>query len=152
MPVLTSDILLEDIQRDDIFEWLGNLDNHLLFLTPSVQKIEKISMNELSISLTTNIKNRSFLYTVHKKDDEHGGRRIKIITTGKRSTGILSYSLRTMKPSRNTMLTITWDYEVGSALGLLLNTVSLSKSYQRFLNDITAQIDKNTHWIPKTNL
>ena len=32
MPVMTKDILLEDVRRDDLFEWLGNMENHLSFL------------------------------------------------------------------------------------------------------------------------
>ena len=151
MPVLTSDILLEDIQRDDIFEWLGNLDNHLLFLSPFVDN-KQTHNDELSITLTTKFKKRIIGYHIHKKDDDHGGRRVKIITKGKRSTGVLSYSLRTMKPSRNTMLTITWDYEVGSALGIILNSISLSQSYQDFLDAITSNIEKNKDLIPKTIL
>ena len=136
MPVMTKDILLEDVRRDDLFEWLGNISNHLSFLKNAAKDVQQQSSNELTITLASKFKSRKVGYILTKKDDEHGGRRIRIQTTGKRSSGLLSYSLRTMKPSRNTMLTITWDYKSGSLLGMALEQLSLQESYETFLRSI----------------
>ena len=102
MPVLMSDILLEDVRRDDLFDWLGDLDNHISFLEQSTKSVQKKNTTELEIVIQAKFKTRTMGYIFEKKDDDHGGRRIQIRTTGKRSGGLFRYSLRTMKPSRNT--------------------------------------------------
>ena len=149
MPVMTKDILLEDVRRDDLFEWLGNIENHQVFLKSATKGIEQQSNTELTLTISSKFKSRQVGYILKKKDDEHGGRRIRIETTGKRSTGILSYSLRTMKPSRNTMLTITWDYKSGSILGMVLEQLSLQESYETFLLTILQNIKEGKDSIPK---
>jgi hypothetical protein len=148
MPVLMRDLLLEDVRRDDLFDWLGNLDNHILFLQQSTKKVEKKEEHELEIQIQAKFKTRTMGYIFEKKDDEHGGRRIRIRTTGKRNKGLLSYSLRTMKPSRNTMLTITWDYQAGSGLGMILNHISLQETHLKFMRLILENIEKNKKSIP----
>ncbi len=149
MPVMTKDILLEDVRRDDLFEWLGNMENHLSFLQKATKSVQQKSPNELTLTITTKFKSRQIGYILKKKDDEHGGRRIRIETTGKRSSGLLSYSLRTMKPSRNTMLTITWDYKSGSLLGMALEQFSLQESYETFIRTILQNIKDSKDSIPK---
>lgn len=149
MPVMTKDILLEDVRRDDLFEWLGNMENHLSFLNAAAKSVDQKSPNELTLTISSKFKARQVGYILKKKDDEHGGRRIRIETTGKRSSGLLSYSLRTMKPSRNTMLTITWDYKSGSLLGMALEQLSLQESYETFLGAILQNIKENKDSIPK---
>ena len=149
MPVMTKDILLEDVRRDDLFEWLGNIENHISFLKGAAKEVQNKSSTELSITIASKFKSREMGYILKKKDDEHGGRRVRIETTGKRSSGLLSYSLRTMKPSRNTMLTITWDYKSGSILGVALEQLSLHDSYETFLVSILHHIKENKDSIPK---
>ena len=149
MPVMTKDILLEDVRRDDLFEWLGNMENHISFLKSATRGLEQQSPTELTLTISSKFKSRKVGYILKKKDDEHGGRRIRIETTGKRSSGLLSYSLRTMKPSRNTMLTITWDYKSGSLLGMALEQLSLQESYENFLMTILNNIKDNKDSIPK---
>ena len=149
MPVMTKDILLEDVRRDDLFEWLGNIENHLSFLQSATKGVEKQSSTELTLTIASKFKSRQVGYILKKKDDEHGGRRIRIETTGKRSSGLLSYSLRTMKPSRNTMLTITWDYKSGSLLGMALEQLSLQESYETFLTTVLQHIKDHKDSIPK---
>ena len=143
MPVMTKDILLENVRRDDLFEWLGNLENHLSFLNNAAKKVQQKSPTELTLTVASKFKSRDIGYILKKKDDEHGGRRIRIETTGKRSSGLLSYSLRTMKPSRNTMLTVTWDYQSGSILGMVLDQLSLQESYETLIHTILSNIDQH---------
>lgn len=148
MPVMTKDILLENVRRDDLFEWLGNLENHISFLNHASKSVVQQSSTELTITIGSKFKSRQMGYILKKKDDEHGGRRVRIETTGKRSAGLLSYSLRTMKPSRNTMLTVTWDYQIGSLLGMLLDPLSLQESYDGFIQKILENIHQNKDTIP----
>ena len=151
MPVMTKDILLEDVRRDDLFEWLGNMENHISFLKGATKDVQQQSSTELTLTIASKFKSRQVGYVLKKKDDEHGGRRIRIETTGKRSNGLLSYSLRTMKPSRNTMLTITWDYKSGSILGMVLEQLSLQESYEDFLKAILQHIKEHKDSIPKVS-
>lgn len=149
MPVMTKDILLKDVRRDDLFEWLGNMENHISFLKSAAKEVHQKSPTELTLTIESKFKSRQVGYILKKKDDEHGGRRVRIETTGKRSSGLLSYSLRTMKPSRNTMLTITWDYKSGSLLGIALEQFSLQESYDLFLSIILQYITDYKDSIPK---
>ena len=140
MPVLTCDILLENVHRDLLFEELGNIDMHHKLLKEACGSLEKISDHELRFTIKGRFKSRTVGYLLSQKDDDHGGRRIRIETTGKRSQGRLSYSLRTMKPSRNTLITITWDYDPGTGLGLLLDPLSLRETYTGFIKTILSSL------------
>ena len=140
MSVITTDILLTNARRDEVFEWLGSLSNHQTFLEKVFPSIQKTSEDTLSVTLKTGFKKRTFSYIFEKKDDSHGGRRIKIKTKGKRAEGIMNYSLRTMKPSKNTLITITWDYSHGGGLGMLLNPLSLQEDYFDSIKKILKEI------------
>lgn len=140
MPVLTCDILLENVHRDLLFERLGSIDIHKEILKEACSDIKKVHDNELTFSIKGRFKSRSVGYRISQKDDDHGGRRIRIETTGKRSQGRLSYSLRTMKPSRNTLVTITWDYDPGSGLGLLLDSISLREHHTHFIKTVLSSL------------
>ena len=142
MSVITADILLSNARRDEVFAWLGNPANHPVFLTKVFSSLQEMSPSSFQLSLEAGFKKRTFLYTFDKKDDSHGGRRIRIQTSGKRAEGTISYSLRTMKPSRNTLLTITWDYSAGGQLGLLLNHLSIQQAYMACIKKILTEIDQ----------
>ena len=104
MPVITTDILLKQIKRDEVYDWLCDFSNHRQFLYTSFSIIstEPSDAEKLTISFKGGFKNRQMEYELIERDDNHGGRRIKIRVTGKRTTGTVKYSLRTMKPSSNT--------------------------------------------------
>ena len=64
-------------------------------------------------------------YRFVSADESHGGRRIIIETTGKRVAGKMHFSLRTMKPSTNTLVTLHLDYNPGGPLGSVINAAGL---------------------------
>ena len=140
MPVLTCDILLEGIQRDVLFERLCSMQTHSNILKGADAAPKEISTDHFDINISGRFKTRTMGYHIEKRDDEHGGRRVRIKTTGKRSSGLLSYSLRTMKPSRNTLVTLTWDYSPGDALGKILDAVSLQEAYRNFLKSLLSSL------------
>ena len=142
MPVLTCDILIEGIQRDALFEKLCSVQTHIAVLKRSNVFSKEIATDQLELTLSCRFKNRRIGYIIEKRDDEHGGRRIRIKTTGKRSGGLLSYSLRTMKPSRNTLVTLTWDYNSGGVLGGAIDVLSLRESYTQFLKEVLTSLTK----------
>ncbi|MEC7987343.1 MAG: SRPBCC family protein [Myxococcota bacterium] len=142
MSVVTADLLLTNARRDEVFAWLGDPTNHPSFLQNVFSQVEEESPDSFRISLKAGFKKRTFLYRFDQKDDSHGGRRIRIKTTGKRAEGTISYSLRTMKPSRNTLLTVTWDYSAGGQLGYLLNQLNIQQTYMEHIKKILGEIDR----------
>ena len=79
-------------------------------------------------------------YSLIERDDNHGGRRIKVKVTGKRTSGIVKYSLRTMKPSSNTMLTIHMDYESNGVVDWLLNKIALKQDLEDHWKRVASEI------------
>jgi hypothetical protein len=144
MAVITTDILIEGFRRDDVYAWLSNFQNHHHFLQGAFSEVESISETELILHYNGGFKQRSMTYSFLGPDDSHGGRRIKIKTSGKRTTGSLNYSLRTMKPSTNTLVTIHMDYEPGQMLGQLLDQNgirrTLENSFRSALSNLARSI------------
>lgn len=148
MAVLTRDILLTGIRRDVVFDWLGNFSNHKNFLENAFDNVKQVSDTSLELEFKAKFKKRTMTYTFLENDSSHGGRRVKIKTEGKRTTGLISYSLRTMKPSSNTLITMHLDYNPGKALGHALNALSinenLGKYFTRALESISTNISKTS--------
>ncbi|MEC8276438.1 MAG: SRPBCC family protein [Myxococcota bacterium] len=144
MAVITTDILIEGLRRDDVFAWLSDFENHKTILEDAFTQVEPTSNNELLLHYNGGFKQRSMTYSFIGPDDSHGGRRIRIKTGGKRTQGTLSYSLRTMKPSTNTLVTLHMDYEPGPMLGALLDQNgirrALENAYRTALSNILSHI------------
>jgi len=120
MTVLTRDILVQGLRRDDVFEWLANFAVHQEFLLAGFPALQVVDENTLSLPFTGGWKERTLMYRFVEADDNFAGRRIQIATDGKRLKGHLHFSLRTMKPSTDTMVTLHMDYDTGSLLGKVL--------------------------------
>ena len=148
MAVLTRDILLTGIRRDVVFDWLGNFSNHEKFLENAFENVKKVSDTTLELEFKAKFKKRTITYTFLENDSSHGGRRVKIKTEGKRTTGQISYSLRTMKPSSNTLITMHLDYNPGKGLGMALNAISihehLGKCFTKALENISKNISNSS--------
>ena len=133
MAIITKDILLTGVRRDDAFEWIGNPVNHDVILADAFDSMSGKN-GEYELGITTPGRKRKMGYRFTSKDAEHGGRRVLIETTGKRTTGKLNYSLRTMKPSRNTLVTIRLDYDPGGTLGEIINSTGLAEALDKGLD------------------
>ena len=133
MAIITKDILLTGVRRDDAFEWIGNPDNHDAILAGAFESVTG-GNGEYELGITTPGRKRTMGYRFASKDAEHGGRRVLVETSGKRTRGKLNYSLRTMKPSRNTLVTVRLDYEPGGTLGGLINSTGLAEALETGLN------------------
>ncbi|MBM76164.1 MAG: hypothetical protein CMK59_12245 [Proteobacteria bacterium] len=140
MPVITTDILLSGVRREEAFVWMSDFNNHAQFLNGAFDVNPTSDPESLELELTTKLKKRTLGYRLLKRDNSHGGRRIKIELSGKRTSGNLNYSLRTMKPSSNTLLTIHLDYSAGSALGVLIAELSLNQALEQSLKQVAQQI------------
>ena len=130
MPVITTDALIEGIRRDDVLEWLGKPENHQAFLERGFSKVEYKGNGHYQLGLRVGPRLLQLGYQFDRVDDSHGGRRVLCNTTGKRTQGVLNYSLRTSKPSRNTMITLRKDYKAGRLLGPLLDAAGIGKALE----------------------
>jgi len=144
MPVITTDVLIEGVRRDEVFQWLSDPENHDRFLAGTFDEVSREGDRAWSLTLKMPPKARTIGYEFLEPDDSHGGRRILCRTTGKRTGGKLNYSLRTMKPSSNTLVTLHADYSPGSLLGAVLDVTILRKTledrYQGVLDNMARVI------------
>ncbi|MEL6342594.1 MAG: hypothetical protein AAFV53_05640 [Myxococcota bacterium] len=146
MAVLTTDILLTGVRREAAFDWLGDPTNHLRILQNAFDGVHDNRDGDFSLRFAAPaFRRRTMGYRFLKKDDSHGGRRVLVETTGKRTAGNLNYSLRTMKPSTNTMVTLHMDYTPGDLLGQLIDAVTLRDALEErwkiVLRDLKAAIE-----------
>ena len=142
MAVITSDILLEGVRRDDAFEWLGDADNHRRILEGAFDDVKQTGAGQFDLTIRTAPRPRVMTYAFQSKDDSHGGRRVLVETGGKRTRGKLHYSLRTMKPSSNTLVTIHMDYDPGAVLGALLDATTLRGALEGCLKKILENVSR----------
>lgn len=146
MSVITLDILVEGIRRDDVLTWLSEFENHTSIMDAAFPKSKTTSENVISLPIQAGWKARTLEYNFIGKDDSHGGRRVLVTTKGKRMEGSLHYSLRTMKPSSNTMVTLHMDYNSGGVLGTVLKEdiqKNLEKYFKRALEQVKHLIEKD---------
>ena len=126
MSVITTDILIEGHPRDEVLTWLGNPANHGTILNGAYGGFTEKSANEFEVSIKGGIRTRPMGYRFEKVDEEHGGRRVHVSISGKRTNGKLHYSLRTMKPAANTLVTLHCDFDPGGpGIGMLAELLGL---------------------------
>jgi len=144
MPVITTDVLIEGVKRDEVFQWLSDPENHDRFLAGTFDEVSRDGDRSWSLTLKMPPRSRVIGYEFLEPDDSHGGRRVLCRTTGKRTAGKLNYSLRTMKPSSNTLVTLHADYSPGGFLGAALDVAVLRKTledrYQGVLDNMARVI------------
>ena len=68
MAIITKDILLTGIRRDDVFEWMGDPANHDLIVAGAFDTVSG-STGHYELSLTTPGKKRTMSYRFKSKDD-----------------------------------------------------------------------------------
>lgn len=131
MAVLTTDILLSGVRRDAAFDWLGEPNNHRHILVGAFDDVVENGPGDFRLAFRAPAaRKRTMGYTFTLKDDSHGGRRVLVDTSGKRTKGHLHYSLRTMKPSTNTLVTLHLDYEPGGVLGAIIDATALRQALE----------------------
>lgn len=125
MAVITSDILLEGVPRDTAFAWLSEAANVRKLLDGAFDGVRDEGPTQWSVDLKVQPKARQMGLRFLGPDASHGGRRVLLDATGKRTEGKVNFSLRTMKPSANTLVTVHMDYEPGAFLGALIDRAGL---------------------------
>jgi hypothetical protein len=131
MPVLTTDVLVEGHRRDDVLDWLAQPAHHGLLLQGAFDGVEEHAPGHYTLVLRVGPRPRRVDYRFDRVDADHGGRRVLVTTTGGRVDGRLHYSLRTVKPSTNTLVTLHLDYATGGPLGFLVEQLGLRAALER---------------------
>ena len=146
MAIITTDLLLTGIRRDDVFDWLGDPAHHDAIVKGAFDSVSG-SAGSYELGLSTPGRKRSMGYKFLSNVDSHGGRRVIIQTTGMRTEGQLNFSLQTMKGATKTMVTVRMDYNPGGALGGFVNSSGLSAALEpglkRMLQNIEAAIPRD---------
>jgi hypothetical protein len=142
MPVITTDILIEGVRRDDVLEWLAMPGNHAVLLDGAFPTVTPGDPGCFTLGVKAGPLTRTFEYRFDHVDQEHGGRRVHVRTVGKRVEGTLHYSLRTMKPSTNTLVTLHHDFSTGTVLGAVLEQVGLRAGLEAGWRHCLAQLQR----------
>ena len=140
MSVITTDILVENKTREEVLSFLSNPENHERILQGAFDGCTKKGAGHFELTLKTPLKTRVVEYRFLRVDEEHGGRRVHVELTGRRIGGTLHYSLRTMKPSTNTLVTLHIDYDTGGAIGTLMDHAGIRKPYETAWNKVIQNV------------
>jgi hypothetical protein len=142
MAVLTTDLLLEGIRRDAVFEWLSVPANHGRILNGTFDGCAEQSEGTYVLTVKAGPRARSLVWCFDHPDDSHGGRRIYIRTEGKRFQGTMSFSLRTMKPSTNTLVTLHYDFSPGGLLGTVAMAAGLEAALEAGMKQVLVNLQR----------
>ena len=142
MAVITVDRLIEGVKRDALLDWLADLDHHARFLAPAFARVSRDGATRFNCTLkTSRFRTLEIGLVLDEVDRSHGGRRLKMRLEGRRTSGTLSYSLRTMKPSSRTLITLHADYEAGRVLGPMLDAAMTRSALEQAMRTILEGID-----------
>lgn len=144
MSVITTDIVIERRSREEVLAWLGDPANHRQLLEGAFAEVKEEGAGQFSLTLASPIKRRAVAYRFLRVDEDHGGRRVHVSLEGRRVGGTLHFSLRTMKPTTNTLVTLHVDYDAQGLVGALLDQAGLRAAYEaawrRVLENLKAAI------------
>lgn len=142
MSVITTDLLVEAVRRDEVLAWLAKPENHGRALDGAFDGLVTKGPGVWALTLRVPPLAREMSYTFEHVDEEHGGRRVHVKLGGRRTTGTLHYSLRTMKPAANTLVTIHVDLESGGLLGQVVEMAGLRKKIEVGLGKVLANVKR----------
>ena len=142
MAVLTTDLLLEGVRRDVVFEWISQPANHGRILKGTFDGFSEQSEGTYVLTVKSGPRTRSLVWCFDRPDDSHGGRRVYMRTAGKRFQGVMSFSLRTMKPSTNTLVTLHYDFKPGGLLGSVALAAGLEESLMAGMKQILSNLQR----------
>ncbi len=140
MSVITQDVIVDNRSREQVLEWLAKPENHAVLLEGAFEKVQTKSAGDFEAVLVTPLKRRALSYRFLRADEEHGGRRVHVELSGSRIGGSLHYSLRTMKPTTNTLVTLHVDYDTGGLLGTLIDHSGLRRPYEDAWKKVLANL------------
>jgi hypothetical protein len=142
MSVYTTDVLIEGVRRDDALAWLAEARNHRAILEGAFDGLRETGTGCYDLDIKSPPRPRVLSYTFDRVDEEHGGRRVHIALDGRRLKGKLHYSLRTMKPSTNTLITVHADFGGNGYLLMAAEALGLKPRLDAALKSMTDNLLK----------
>ncbi len=142
MSVYTTDVLIEGMRRDDVLTWLADPAHHEAILAGAWGSMKSTGAGAWEVTVPTPLRTRALTYTFDHVDEDHGGRRVHIALGGKRTTGKLHWSLRTQKPSTNTLVTLHADIDTGGALGALAEQMGMRERLEQGFRAMVDNVKK----------
>lgn len=129
MAVITRDVTIPGLDRDDVYAWLANPGHHQGILEGAFTSVERVAEGvfELELRLTGALSHR-LVYEFVRGEQEHDGRRVHVRTLGRRVPGDLRYSVRPSRGDPGSMVTLHLDYKPGRALGLIVDRLMLREA------------------------
>lgn len=143
MAVITVDTLVEGVRRDDVFAWLSDPSHHEQLVRAGFDEVETVGPGVFRAVLRMPGRPIGVEYRFEKADDTHGGRRVLVHLGGKRTAGEMHWSLRTMKPSTNTLVTLHADYKSGRVLGPILDALFLQKALEKGMSAMLDAVQRD---------
>ena len=140
MSVYTTDVLIEGARRDDVLAWLADSAHHHTILDGAWDGLKPVGDGKWEVTVSTPLRSRTMTYAFDRVDDDHGGRRVHVTIGGKRTTGKLHWSLRTVKPSTNTLVTLHADLDSGGALGALVEQLGMRERLEKGFRTMVANV------------
>lgn len=142
MSVYTTDVLIEGVRRDDVLAWLSDPKNHRVVVDGAWDGLKETGTGCFELDLKGKPRSRVMSYTFDRVDEEHGGRRVHVALSGRRVNGKLHYSLRTMKPSTNTLVTLHADFEGNGYLATLSESLGLREQLDKGFRTMVENIQR----------
>ena len=146
MSVYTTDVLIEGVRRDDVLAWLSDAKNHRVLVDGAWDGLRETGTGCFELDVKSAPRPRVLSYTFDRVDEEHGGRRVHVALAGRHVNGKLHYSLRTMKPSTNTLVTLHADFDGNGYLLLLAEKVGLrerlEKGFKAMADNLLREVNK----------
>ncbi len=144
MSVYTNDVLIEGVRRDDVLAWLSEPRNHRAIVDSAWDGLRETGTGCFELDVKSRPRPRVLSYVFDRLDEEHGGRRIHVALSGRHINGKLHYSLRTMKPSTNTLVTLHVDLDGNGYLLLAAEALGLRErldaGFRKMTENIKAQV------------
>ncbi len=140
MSVYTTDVLIEGVRRDDVLTWLATATNHRAILEGAFDGLRETGTGCFELDINSKPRPRVLSYTFDRVDEEHGGRRVHVALDGRRLKGKLHYSLRTMKPSTNTLVTIHADFSGNGYLLMAAEALGLKPRLDAAFRTMTENV------------
>ena len=142
MSVYTTDVLIEGVRRDDVLTWLADPAHHEKILDGAWGSLKSLGGGKWEVMVPTALRTRPMTYAFDHVDEDHGGRRVHVTLSGKRTNGKLHWSLRTQKPSTNTLVTLHADIDSGGALGALAAQLGMRERLEQGFRTMTENVKK----------
>lgn len=140
MSIITCDTLIEGHRRDDVFAWLADPAHHEVLVRAGFPAVVTEAAGQFQIPFPFPGQGIKAEYAFDHADDSHGGRRVHVKLGGKRTRGVMHWSMRTMKPSTNTLVTLHADYTSGRVLGPILDVYVVRKVLEAGMKEMLEEL------------